>query len=585
MELIPLMLRRPRGLLVLAGTLLSLTTSLAPRSAQAFTPPRDEMRAAYDKALEDANNLEYDAALKAINDSIVKANDEGNGEDPVLASLYLLRAALTYSAEGEGARDRILADLKGAVILNYYVVVPIEMRSEELTGFLQEARQSAGLQAPQPITLVQPTQACGTPLLFEVLLAVPDGGSAALYWRKQGSEAEFVGADMPAFSNVAEVELSLEEHGETSIEYFIYGFDASSNPVANLGLQDAPLTLEQSCVEDEPEPVPVEAPPTKPKKTSALPRGWFNLGIGTGIGIARGTAANTYQQFFPKTQGYGAAEAGCAIARWVAGPKNVRLVSSTDLQAAFEEYGAPGQAQAMVNAFDINSCAERHPVSTGLALAPLHIAPELNIRVGKRLSLGLFSRLQVVSGSKAFRDDPSKQLAASFIQDVRAPNPQGIRQTVAFAWSLGMKLKYFMGRDEWKVRPYVGAMAGYGNASLRVNMGFTNDRNGNSIPDDAEIGKVDQGNNCFPVWPYNSSCADPEAGGDNLLALGVASSADGASRLDEVRIGPVFIGGLVGFNYQLHKHFALFGELSIAGYFPTQGSMLIDFTLGPAITF
>ena len=62
-------------------------------------------------------------------------------------------------------------------------------------------------------------------------------------------------------------------------------------------------------------------------------------------------------------------------------------------------------------------------------------------------------------------------------------------------------------------------------------------------------------------------------------------TVDGSDRIDVVRIGPGFVGALVGFNYQIVKNFALFGELNIGGWFPSQASMLIDITVGPAITF
>jgi hypothetical protein len=64
-----------------------------------------------------------------------------------------------------------------------------------------------------------------------------------------------------------------------------------------------------------------------------------------------------------------------------------------------------------------------------------------------------------------------------------------------------------------------------------------------------------------------------------------ANSAGDENRVDTVAIGPGFIGALVGFNLQLHKHFAIFGELQLGGWFPKTGSFLIDFNVGPAITF
>jgi hypothetical protein len=559
---------------------------------QAWAGPRDDMKAAYDNALVQANNLEYDAALGIINGSISSAESSGNGSDPVLASLYMLRAALTFSAQGHGAAPQILADLKRAVSLNYYVVVPIEMRSDDLAAYMQQARSSSGAAAPEPITLKTPEPACGIPLHVEVLLSVPDGGQAALYWRKAGSGSEFVGAEMPTFSNVAEVDIPADQHGDANIEYFIYAFDASGNPAANLGLQDSPLTLEQSCAAEVPEETPVVTEePKKPKGKATLPRVWINLGIGTGFGIAHGEAENTYRQFFPRgQQEYGPAESGCAIARWVAGTRDVAEVPPAELSAAFTTYGAPGTTDAMMGAFNAEECDEHHPVSTGLASAPLHFAPEVAVRIGKRFSLGVYGRLQLMTGLKLFRDDPSKPLDVSFVEDVTSEMPAGVKQKpskLPFTFAVGVKFKAFLGKDSWKFRPFVGAYAGGGIARLRVNMGFANDRNGNSVPDNQEIGfDTNISGACYPVWPYNDACSGPNMLVDNNKAAAVSTSPNNAdSRIDAVTLGPFFIGPLVGFNYQIHKNFALFGELGLGVWLPNSTSLLIDLTVGPAISF
>src|SRR5689334_17884696 len=81
----------------------ALTLATLTCSTPAWAGPRDDMKAAYDNALVQANNLEYDAALGIINSAISAAESGGNASDPVLASLYMLRAALTFSAEGHGA--------------------------------------------------------------------------------------------------------------------------------------------------------------------------------------------------------------------------------------------------------------------------------------------------------------------------------------------------------------------------------------------------------------------------------------------------------------------------------------------------
>jgi hypothetical protein len=558
------------------GALALLTTvalaGLTP--TQAWAGPRDDMKAAYDNALVQANNLEYDAALGIINAAISTAESNGNANDPVLASLYLLRAALTFSAQGNGAAAQISADLKRAVSLNYYVVVPIEMRSDDLSAYMQQARSSSGAAAPAPITLTPPAASCGAPLHLEVLLSVPDGGQAALYWRKAGSGSEFVGAEMPTFSNVAEVDIPADQHGDANIEYFIYAFDASGNPAANLGLQDSPMTLEQDCGSGEPEVPVVVAEEPKPKAKAALPRVWINIGVGTG--------------FFPRgAQEYGPAESGCAIARWVAGTRDVSAVPAAELVQAFDTFGAPGTTASMMAAFNPTECAEHHPVSTGFASSGFHLAPEVSVRIGKRFSLGVFGRLQLLTGAKLFRDDPSKPLQQSFVEDVYSDMPAGVKQKVPFTFAVGVKFKAFLGKDHWKFRPVVGAYAGGGFARLRVNMGFANDRNGNSVPDNQEIGfDTDISGACFPVWPYNDACTGANMTADNNKAAAVSTSPNNAdSRIDVVTLGPFFIGPLVGFNYQIHKNFALFGELGLGVWLPSTTSLLIDLTVGPAITF
>jgi hypothetical protein len=57
------------------------------------------------------------------------------------------------------------------------------------------------------------------------------------------------------------------------------------------------------------------------------------------------------------------------------------------------------------------------------------------------------------------------------------------------------------------------------------------------------------------------------------------------TRIDTVRIGPGFVGGLVGVHYQIVEHFALFAELDVGAWFPNTTSALFDLTLGPSITF
>ena len=133
----------------LAGclTLLALPTLALPMlmaPSLAWAGPREDMKAAYDQALAQANELEYDAALATINGAISTAEGSGAGQDPVLASLYVLRAALAFSLEGKKGKDKIVADLQRALTLNYYVVVPVEMRSDDLSKYLDQARKAVG---------------------------------------------------------------------------------------------------------------------------------------------------------------------------------------------------------------------------------------------------------------------------------------------------------------------------------------------------------------------------------------------------------------------------------------------------------
>jgi hypothetical protein len=160
-----------------------------------------------------------------------------------------------------------------------------------------------------------------------------------------------------------------------------------------------------------------------------------------------------------------------------------------------------------------------------------------------------------------------------------------VRVKPGFTGAGGIKVKYFLGKDDSKkFRVFVGGMIGGGFARLRVPMGFANDRNGNSVPDDQESASdFDTLGNCQPVWPYSGGCTGKEPGA--MLAGTVATSADKSQRVDTVRIGGAFIGATFGFNYQLVKNFALFAEAQVSVWFPKTSSFLIDLNLGPVITF
>lgn len=604
----------------LAAVAVCASLGLTPASATAG--PREDMRAAYDDGLRLFNDLELEQAIGRVNQGIMAAESAGKGNDPFVASLYMMKAALLYSSQGDGASSLILEMLEKAVRLNYYVVVPAEFRSPELSGYLMKARQRSGVQPGAPITHTTPSPACGGDVVFEALLGVPDGGQAALYWRVKGSGRDFTSISMETFSNVADAVVTAPDHGDADLEYFIYAFDANNNPVANLGTQEAPMVLAQKCTTITPdgggdtgdggekEPEEGKGDGKKDKGTdkggaTTLPRVWINLGVGTGFGIARGSAEQTYQQYFPSSQNslYGPEQEACAIARWAAGEGSLEG-NPANLADEFTTY-AGGNAMEVLAAYDAGVCGARHQVNTGLASAPFHIAPEIQFRIAKRMSLSLFSRLQVVSGSKVYRDDPTKQLGnpamlepgTSWHDDVYPISTAGdpvskFRSKPPFSWSIGVKFRYYLLKDTSKFRLFIGGMAGYGSSRLRVDMGFGNDLNGNSVPDDFEVPRdFVPGNDvatCYAVWPWNGACGGATEAQDVALATNVRSaygSSGLGNRIDTVKIGPGFVGAVFGFNYQIVKNFALYGELDLGGWFPDQGSMLIDLTVGPAISF
>jgi hypothetical protein len=619
---------------------LALTTALGLglTSFEAEARPRDDMRAAYDNALRLFNDLELDAAITTVDTAISNAQAAGAGQDPTLASLYLLKAALIYSNEGDGAADRIVGEMQNAAQLNYYVVIPVEVRSEGLVNYLAQAQARVGSAPSEPIQHTMPEPACGTDLVVEALLGVPDGGLAALYWRPVGGlgATEFKSVEMTTFSNVADYVIPAAEHGDMDIEYFIFAFDANNQAVANKGTQEDPMLFTQGCGGGGAAPTDGEDPlaggeeeegagEDKPKGPSdtLLPRVWINLGVGTGFGIARGTAEQTYAQYFPRNEQflYSAPQASCAIARWFAGD-SASLPSTGVLYGpdpanpqpgtVFDIYGG-GRAQELALSYNPNDCSRRHPVKAGMAPALFHIAPEIQIRVAKRLSIAPFARLQVVTGSSVYRDDPSKApgqpelgsqfgtqesenarfagTGTSYWDDVYTPNPQGVRSKTPFTWAVGLKIRYYLLDDMKKMRLFVGGFGGYGQTRLRVDMGFADDRNGNSVPDDQEVGAdaIDSvGTMCYPVWPYQNACPGdggaPQAG-DNLLATSVAQNATAGNRIDTVKLGPGFVGVLFGFNYQVVKNFAIYGELDVGLWLNDATSALFDLTVGPAISF
>lgn len=597
----------------------------APTLAQA-AGPREDVKTAYDQARDQFNNLDLEAARATLEAALARAQGEGLTGDPALAPLHAMRAGIVYSATGD--RGQTLAALGDAVRADYNVTLPIELRSQELQSMLDEARSGAERPSTDAIVHTPPSATAGADIFFEALVntQVPDNSQVVLYWRSAGSDAEYSSLYMDLFGNLGTATIAAAEHGDQDIEYFFYAFDQNQQALANKGDRENPLTLALGGVaagepgtaddggggdegggDDEGKK---DDDPKKPKGKSGLPRVFINLGVGTGFGIARGEAELTFQQYTPGTPGspYTTREQACAIERWFAAGAPLAsnnqefLTHLQNIQSALDVLPSNADAMTLATAYNSDYCNRHHPVSTGLASAPFHIAPEIGIRVGQKIVLSLYSRLQVVTGSRVEGDDPGKELTASYMEDVRSPNPAGVRRKHPFSWSIGAKFKYFFGKDDKKFRLFGGGFAGYGFARLRVPMGFSNDRNGNSVPDTQEVGltgALDQNmqiipSTCVPVWPYNQGC-DPGSGDvnnpsvgdlDRQLAQSVRQSTSSTDeRVDTVKIGPGFVGVLFGFNYQLHKNFAVFAELDVGGWFPDTGSLLFDVNVGPAITF
>ncbi|MEZ4448879.1 MAG: hypothetical protein R3B09_05300 [Nannocystaceae bacterium] len=613
--------RRGPGRRVTLALCAALAGVLSLASGAVHASPLDDLRTAYNKALGQYNNLELDQALAVLDEAIKAAP---SSDDPALAPLMILRAGVIFSNTGDAAQTK--AALADAVKVDYNVQVPVELRSDQFQKLLDEARNDAGSAPSESIRHSAPTPTCGTDITFDFLVSNrQDDGQVVFYWRTEG-ESDFQTINMDTFGNLATAVVAADAHGDKNIEYLVAVFDGNEKALASKGAQDAPLKLELDCKKEEVKP---DVKPEEPKPAVGLPRFHINLGLGTGLGVARGVADLSYRQYSPAYRDgdtgaqfiYGMKEYACSIARWYYPQGSLpadQVTFQNDLINLQAMYGAtlpPGTSfygdnspQNIALNYNQDYCNEHHPVKSGMASAPFHIAPEFGFRVTDKLVVSVWTRLQVVTGSKVYRDDPKQSYPDSFSQtvyDVNKQNPDGVRIKPPFAWAVGAKVKYFLGKDDAKFRLFAGGFLGYGTARLRVNMGFANDRNGNSIPDDREAGydllnedaPYDPTSNpCTPVWPYNNGCVqgpgnDPSNPGDydRLQAGFKKMNADKSPRIDTVGIGRFIIGGSFGFHYQLVKNFALFGELQLGGWVGGKNgatsSFLIDLNVGPVITF
>ena len=599
---------------------------MAPGVANA-AGPRDAVADAYITAADQLNNFDLEGALATLDSAIANGLSAGLAGDPSLAKMYAMRAGIVFAISQDGAQA--MESCLEAVKLDYNVKLPIELASQELTQICNEAR--AGIARPGDAVVHTPP--IGTPnadieFVATANTAMPIGSSLVMYWRTVGSDGEFAGLELvgDGDGNWGAGTITAAEHGGKDIEYFFYAFDPSQNPLVNRGDKKNPLVLKMDASAAVPAGAGGDGAETseggegkgdgegddgkkdrkKPKGKSSLPRVFINLGVGTGLGIARGTAELTYEQYTPGIPGavYGTREQACALERWYSGQEPLAQDAFTFQQHLIEvePIGAvpytPGDEAARTSfatAYDPGYCGQRHPVSTGFAIAPFHIAPEIGVRVADRVVVSIYSRLQVVTGSKVFTDDTTLERGTSFNSNVRSPAPQGFQQKPPFTWAIGAKVKYFFGKDDRKFRLFAGGFAGYGQARLRVPMNFANDRNGNSVPDLGEValsgplnaqGEVEP-STCTAVWPYHAGCtAGAEGEADRQLALNLrGSTALDDERIDTVVIGPAMFGALFGFHYQLHKNFALFAELNVGAWLPSTTSALFDLNVGPAITF
>jgi hypothetical protein len=569
--------------LLLAPRAMKAPLNLAPAitPGRAFFDAREDLKAAYNKALGQYNNLELDPAKAALESALSGASPD----DPMTAPLRMLKAVIIFSATGKA--DETTAAFTDAVKADYNVSLPTELRSPDLQKLLDKARASSGMTAPgESVRHTAPDLAdvCGKDVvLTAVANQAPEGGQVVLYWRP-GSSGEFKTVTMDTFGNVAQSTLTASDHGDKPVEYFFYIFDSANKDLGHQGDQDAPLKLDIQCKKEE-APKPKVEPPPEPKST--LPRFFINIGLGTGAGIARGVADQSYKQLSP-SGGYTPADFACSLARWQAGsgalPDAVGFQNGLAGLAAAQY--APYSAADLALNYNAETCGEHHPVKSGMASAPFHIAPEFGFRIGRSLVMSVFGRLELVTGSKVYRDDPKLALSESYTNEVLNPSPQGVRTKPGFTGAGGLKIKYFLGKDTKKFRLFVGGQLGGGFSRLRVPMGFANDRNGNSVPDDKEVAATLNLGQCQPVWPYSGGCGNAtEVMQANALANSVATTADKSQRIDTVRIGGGFIGANFGFHYQIVKNFALFGEIQANVWFPKTTSFLLDFALGPVITF
>jgi hypothetical protein len=559
----------------------------APALAQASDGPIQE---AYDKALALYAEVELEEALRVTDEAISSEVAADRADDPRLAALLLLRGALIYSLRGDEARDEILESLNKALELNEFAQFPPDLRTQGLEDFLETARKNFGaLVAGSDIRALRANAECGEPLVLRVVARLPEGGRVIAYWRREGSVA-YQARTLRFFTGAGEVEIPAAEHGDHNVEYYFSVLNSSESEVQTIGTPSSPTRVANPCA-----PAPVAATDanagSKPEKKSRLGALHFSfgLGLGTGFGIAKGAADYSYANFRPDDEkfNYTARHASCAAARHVAKGGELPEPSSLwggnsdepDPNSPFGRF-AGDQIEAWIAAYDPDSCAQHHPVTTGFALAPFHISPRVRIHFSEKLSVGLSARLQVVTASNLYRPI---EYSSTTSGNLVAEAPKGERFKPPMPWQLALDVRYLLGRSGSKVRPYVGGFAGFGRSRLRVEMKFAPDVNGNSVADMWEIGCAKNTN--VPVFPFQNGC-DPDAtefGSDLASRVRRAGSRDAV--FDTVTLGPISLGAIAGLAFQISPKLGVFAETQLGAWLGSKSSFLIDLNVGPSLHF
>src|SRR5262245_9950539 len=111
-----------------AAAFSTLLATLVPNVA--WAGPRDDMKSAYGRAISQFNDMDLEGAQLTLDLAINQAKSGGLGSDPALAPLLSLYAGVLFTNSGD--RARALSVFEDAVRADYHVVLPIELRSEDL---------------------------------------------------------------------------------------------------------------------------------------------------------------------------------------------------------------------------------------------------------------------------------------------------------------------------------------------------------------------------------------------------------------------------------------------------------------------